>query len=226
MKFRLTSRFMEEVALRDYRPHKGIDLAMPEGTELRAIADGVIDRVYDGTGAIGKGVSIRLEDGTRAIYGHMSDVDVSVGDKVNVGQTLGEAGSTGHSTGSHLHFALRDSDGSWIDPTPVADELAEMSGEGGGFFATLFTGKGPLGEVMIEGAKDTIRENAKATTKEIVIGALAGVGELVMDVLYSATLIGTGLLILARVVGYTPASKYVGLLPLTYVAIRYLFGGA
>lgn len=225
MKFRLSSEFG---AMEEFRkhPHTGIDLAMPEGTELRAIGKGVIDRVYDGSGAIGKGISIRLEDGTRAIYGHMSDVDVRVGDKVNVGQTLGEAGSTGHSTGPHLHFALRDKDGSWIDPTPVADELAEMSGEGAGFAATLFTGRGPLGDALWSGAKETIRENAKATTKEVIIGALQGVGELVMDVLYSATLVGTGALIIARAVGYTPASKYIGLLPLIFVLVRYLFGGA
>jgi murein DD-endopeptidase MepM/ murein hydrolase activator NlpD len=226
MKFVLSSPFGSLEEFRQGNAHKGIDLAMPEGTELRAIAEGVVDRVYDGSGAIGKGLSIRFDDGTRAIYGHMSDVSVGVGDKVGVGQTVGLSGNTGHSTGPHLHFGLRDSDGSWLDPTPVADELAEMSGEGGGFFATLFTGKGPLSDVMIEGAKETIRENAKATTKEIIIGALAGVGELIMDVLYSATLIGTGLLIIARVVGYTPANKYIGLLPVTYVCLRYLFGGA
>lgn len=224
MKFRLSSEFGAFEEIREGRAHNGIDLAMPEGTELRSIADAVVERVVDYGGEnIGKGVILRLEDGTNAIYGHMSDVSVKVGDVLKVGDTIGLSGNTGHSSGAHLHFAL-NKDGDWLDPTPIADELAEISGEGISWLDTLLI-KGPLTNILWEGGKETIRENAKATTKEIIMGSLAAVGEVVMDFAYSVALCGTGLLIILRVVGYTPANKYIGLLPVSYVLLRYLFGG-
>ncbi|WP_078428745.1 M23 family metallopeptidase [Alkalihalobacterium alkalinitrilicum] len=227
MKFRLSSEFGALEEVRNSRVHNGIDLAMPEGTELRSIASGVIDKVFDGSSNIGKGLSIQMEDGTRAIYGHMSEVNVNVGDEVNAGELIGEAGSTGLSTGPHLHFALRSANGDWIDPTPLAEELASMSGKvtDESLWSTIFETKGALSEILWNGAKETIRENAKATTKEIVIGAIAGVGEVILEAIYGICLIGTATLIILRVVGYTPANKYIGLLPTIYVAIRYLFGG-
>ncbi|WHY93744.1 M23 family metallopeptidase [Neobacillus cucumis] len=129
MKFRLSGEFGELSPVRGMQPHSGIDLVMKENTTLRAIKDGIVDRVYDGTGNIGKGLSIRLEDGTRAIYGHMNDVAVKIGDHVNAGQVVGISGNTGNSTGPHLHFGLKDSTGHVIDPTPYADDLANMSGD-------------------------------------------------------------------------------------------------
>lgn len=92
--------------------------------------------------------------------------------------------------------------------------------------AGMFQWQGPFTEIMLHGAKETVRENAKATTKEVIMGSLEALGEVAMDLVYSVGLVGTGILILARVVGYTPANKYIGLLPLSYVLLRYLFGGA
>lgn len=125
MKFRLSGEFGELSPVRDFKPHTGIDIAMPEGTTLRAVAEGVVDRVYDGTGAIGKGLSIRLDDGTRAIYGHMSDVSAKVGEHVEAGEIVGLSGNTGHSTAPHLHFGMKDADGSLLDPTPLGKWFIE-----------------------------------------------------------------------------------------------------
>src|SRR4051812_49408468 len=104
MKFRLTGKFGELSPVRDWQPHSGIDLALPENTTLRSIADGVVDRIYDGTGLIGKGLSVRMLDGTRAIYGHMNEVKAHVGDHLSAGDIVGLSGNTGNSTGPHLHF--------------------------------------------------------------------------------------------------------------------------
>ncbi|RFU61203.1 hypothetical protein D0466_18435 [Peribacillus glennii] len=60
---RITSRFGDVDAVHK-TPHTGIDIAMPEGTSLQAVGEGVVDRIYDGTAAIGKGLSIRYEDGS------------------------------------------------------------------------------------------------------------------------------------------------------------------
>lgn len=125
MKFRLSGEYGEMLPVRNFEPHHGIDISMPEGTTLRAVAEGVVDRVYDGSGAIGKGLSIKFDDGTRAIYGHMNDVKAKVGQHVEAGEIVGLSGNTGHSTAAHLHFGMKDADGSWLDPTPLGKWFIE-----------------------------------------------------------------------------------------------------
>jgi hypothetical protein len=102
---------------------------MPENTALRSIADGVVERVVDfGNTNIGKGVMIRHDDGTVAIYGHLNEVDVKPGQHVDAGDVIGLSGNTGHSTGPHLHFGLMDAQGNFIDPTPISEKVADMQG--------------------------------------------------------------------------------------------------
>jgi Peptidase family M23 len=128
MKFRLTSEYGELSLVRDH-PHRGIDIAMPENTTLRSIADGVVERVVDfGNENIGKGVMIRHEDGTVAIYGHLNEINVKPGQHVDAGDVIGLSGNTGHSTGPHLHFGMKDAQGNFVDPTPIAERVDAMSG--------------------------------------------------------------------------------------------------
>lgn len=128
---RITSKFGAIDAVHK-TPHTGIDIGLPSGTRLRALSDGIVDRVFDGTGAIGKGLSIKFPDGTRAIYGHMSEVKAKVGEVVNAGDIIGLSGSTGRSTGPHLHIGLKAPDGSWLDPSrmlangKVADGIGDV----------------------------------------------------------------------------------------------------
>ncbi|WP_339145466.1 MULTISPECIES: M23 family metallopeptidase [unclassified Sutcliffiella] len=130
MKFKLTSEYGVLEQIRNGKPHTGIDLAMPEHTELRSIGEAIVERVGDyGNENIGKGVILRLEDGTTAIYGHMSDIKVKVGQILKEGETLGYSGNTGHSTGAHLHFGLKDQAGNFIDPTPLVSKLDSLSGK-------------------------------------------------------------------------------------------------
>lgn len=102
-------------------PHTGVDIQIPEGSQLHAIASGVVDRLTDyGSQSIGKGVILRLDDGRTAIYGHMKGFAVKVGQHVDAGQTIGVSGNTGASTGPHLHLGLLQN-GKYVDPTKYAD---------------------------------------------------------------------------------------------------------
>lgn len=107
-------------------PHTGVDVAVPEGTPLHAVADGIIQRVMDGYDAIGKGVVMNMDD-KEVIYGHLSRIAVHPGEHVHSGDIIGYSGNTGHSTGPHLHLGLRHN-GVYEDPTSLADAaLGEAS---------------------------------------------------------------------------------------------------
>ena len=109
--------------------HDGIDYAAPEGTSIYAIADGVVDRAQDLTYSYGKWVRIRHDidgDGNvdyYTIYAHMSERLVNEGDTVNGGQEIGKVGSTGNSSGNHLHFEMRDGNNNVIDPNPILESI-------------------------------------------------------------------------------------------------------
>jgi murein DD-endopeptidase MepM/ murein hydrolase activator NlpD len=115
----LTSRF----GRRWGKMHKGIDIAGPVGTPINSAAEGVV--VYAGwLGAYGNFVEIKHVDGTTTRYGHSSRLMVSVGQTVAQGQQISEMGSTGHSTGSHLHFEIRPNGGDAINPIAHLPKLA------------------------------------------------------------------------------------------------------
>ena len=96
------------------RHHNGMDIAAPYGTRVQAAASGRVIRVsYNG--GLGRYVQIRHADGFETVYGHLSRQLVSVGDIVEQGQTIGREGSTGQSTGPHLHFEIRK-DGRALNP--------------------------------------------------------------------------------------------------------------
>ncbi|AFY95885.1 metalloendopeptidase-like membrane protein [Chamaesiphon minutus PCC 6605] len=108
----LTSRF----GRRWGRMHKGIDIAGPVGTPINAAADGVVIVAGWKSGGYGNLVEIRHSDGTTTRYGHNSQISVSVGQNVRQGQLIARMGSTGRSTGSHLHFEIRPNGGSAVNP--------------------------------------------------------------------------------------------------------------
>lgn len=87
--------------------HNGIDFAAPTGTALYAAASGkVIGTGNLGRYAYGKWVAIDHGNGIVTLYGHMSSISVSKGEKVDQGEKIGAVGSTGYSTGSHVHFTV------------------------------------------------------------------------------------------------------------------------
>jgi murein DD-endopeptidase MepM/ murein hydrolase activator NlpD len=97
--------------------HPGFDLAAKAGTEVAAAASGTV--VHAGpAGTYGNLVTLRHDNGFETRYAHLSSVDVKVGDLVEAGAELGKVGTTGYSTGPHLHFEVRH-DGKAIDPAPL-----------------------------------------------------------------------------------------------------------
>lgn len=113
--------------------HSGRDLAAPEGTPVVATLDGTV--VSSGL-AGGYGLAIELEHerpSRRTLYGHLSELFVEPGERVRQGEVIGRVGSTGLSTGPHLHFEVREpsADG-WVavDPGELAPSLAEAAPRG------------------------------------------------------------------------------------------------
>lgn len=109
----ITSRFGANESIRDHS-HRGIDIGAPNGTDIKAAADGTV--TYSGwMGGYGYLVIITHENGIQTYYGHCSKLYVSVGEEVEAGDVIGAVGSTGYSTGNHLHFEIRKN-GSQINP--------------------------------------------------------------------------------------------------------------
>lgn len=101
----ITSRF-GHISSRRVSAHTGLDIAAPRGTAIKAAASGKV--TFSGTkGSYGKMVVITHSNGVQTYYGHCSKLYVSVGQNVSQGQTIAAVGSTGNSTGSHLHLEVR-----------------------------------------------------------------------------------------------------------------------
>jgi murein DD-endopeptidase MepM/ murein hydrolase activator NlpD len=97
--------------------HPGIDLAAPYGTPVYATADGTVLRAGWNSGGYGNLVEIDHGRGIVTRYGHMSKIIVGEGQHVTRGQQVGYVGSTGRSTGNHLHYEVRI-DNSPVNPIP------------------------------------------------------------------------------------------------------------
>ena len=96
------------------RMHEGLDYAAPAGTPILAAADGRVIRTGTSS-SYGRFVEIQHANGVTSFYAHMSRIGASEGDVVAAGDAIGAVGSTGRSTGAHLHFEIRR-DGQQINP--------------------------------------------------------------------------------------------------------------
>ena len=97
--------------------HRGIDIGMPMGTPICATKDGTVSTSVYGTGSYGYYIILDHGDGIQTLYAHCSELLVSVGDVVTKGQVIAKVGSTGNSTGPHVHFEVRIN-GERVDPLP------------------------------------------------------------------------------------------------------------
>lgn len=142
--------------------HKGTDIGAPEGTPIYAALGGRVDRADDGGGynnGNGNCVKITMADGTYFMYLHMQtgSVMVKVGDEVKKGQQIGKVGSTGHSTGPHLHFEYHPGGGGAASP----NDLLHAAEQGNAYTAatgvtTNTSGTPPLLGSTYMPARDTV----------------------------------------------------------------------
>lgn len=98
------------------RMHKGIDIAAPIGTPVVAAADGVVVSAGWNSGGYGNLVEVQHPDGSVTRYAHNNRILVRQGQEVAQGQQISEMGSTGFSTGPHLHFEVRPGGGAAVNP--------------------------------------------------------------------------------------------------------------
>lgn len=110
---RITSRFGAVESIRDHT-HKGIDIAATRGTPILSTASGTVTFAGWSSG-YGYLVKINHGNGVETYYGHCSKLYVSAGDTVEAGEQIAAVGSTGNSTGNHLHFEIR-LDGKQVNP--------------------------------------------------------------------------------------------------------------
>lgn len=143
--------------------HSGVDMKAVRGEKVKATADGVVIQAND-NGYYGRFVEIRHGNGFTTSYAHLQSYKVRQGDKVKRGQVIGQAGSSGRSTGVHLHYELCHN-GSPINPAE--------------FMQTADLAKGtPVEEIKAKAAKkllalsSTTRPSAPATIPQITAASV------------------------------------------------------
>ena len=106
--YRLTSGFgmRTNPVTGNYRMHQGVDLAAPEGTEVYAAGNGTVTEVGNDP-VYGNYVIIKHNNNWASLYGHLRKTNTALHSKVKSGSLIGRVGTTGQSTGPHLHFELR-----------------------------------------------------------------------------------------------------------------------
>lgn len=100
------------------RMHTGVDIAAPTGTPVLASTEARVLRIGSDVGGYGNFVELTHPNGMTSFYAHLSRIDVASGDIVPAGARVGLVGSTGYSTGPHLHFEIRR-DGVQLNPQRV-----------------------------------------------------------------------------------------------------------
>ncbi|HHP7232964.1 MAG TPA: M23 family metallopeptidase, partial [Xenococcaceae cyanobacterium] len=108
--------FTSGFGMRWGRMHKGIDIAAPIGTPIMAAASGEVIVAGWNSGGFGNLVKLKHSDGSVTLYAHNNRIYVRQGQTVEQGQQIAEMGSTGFSTGPHLHFEIRPNGNTAVNP--------------------------------------------------------------------------------------------------------------
>lgn len=179
-------------------PHTGVDVALPIGSNLYAPEPGIVSRIADyGDVSLGKAVFVKTATGYHYVLGHLSAVNVTPGQRIHTGDLLALSGSTGNSTGPHLHLGLIDRSGHFADPDGLVGRVVKKSAE-------------------------SLMESMEHKAYDITLGILAGLRDLIVDLSYSVALIGGGLTIIFHVAGWPDGKRWAGVLTVAYVLIKYL----
>ncbi|EFQ8039909.1 peptidoglycan DD-metalloendopeptidase family protein [Listeria monocytogenes] len=124
--FRFTSGYGPRVVFGKSEFHKGIDYGAPTGTPLPAQHSGIVS-FAGGAGGFGNLIKIKVAQGVETLYGHLSKILTSSGAVVRAGQTIGLVGSTGRSTGPHVHYQV-NANGSPVNPGSAIGGKKKASG--------------------------------------------------------------------------------------------------
>jgi murein DD-endopeptidase MepM/ murein hydrolase activator NlpD len=128
--YKVTTPYKREGKLWKLGYHTGIDYSAPQGTNVVAAVGGRVlyaGRLSPWGASYGNAIIVLQRDMTRAIYAHLSKILVNNGQEIKTGERIGKVGNTGNSTGSHLHFEVRQGNnktgegykyGDDIDPAP------------------------------------------------------------------------------------------------------------
>jgi len=108
------------------RPHKGVDIAAPKGTSVFAATEGRVLRTGNQPEGYGRFIELRHPNGMTTLYAHLSRIDVATGQQIIADQRIGLVGSTGFSTGPHLHFEVKR-DGTQINPSKVIGRTFDVT---------------------------------------------------------------------------------------------------
>lgn len=140
--------------------HRGVDLAAPTGTPVRSVAPGQVVKVWRDTGdpnaadnVNGNALRIQHRDGTGAGYAHLDTLAVELGDQVRTGELLGTVGSTGRSTGPHLHLTAFDATGQRVDPARFLGIIRNQGDRRGGTVLGLVVLAGTLAAAALAGSQ-------------------------------------------------------------------------
>lgn len=224
MKFRITSKYGVFEEIRNGRAHTGIDLAMPRGTELHSIKSGIVERVLENHKSLGNAVYVRTGNGDLHLYGHLDKITVHKGEHVSMGELLGYAGSTGHSTGPHLHFSLFHN-GHYADPSHLITELQYYSGEIAGPSILGITGPASWVGKQVAKHTDKVIDHATSSVKNHILDFLYETSLAIVELSYGLALVGTAALLILGCMGLRNGYRWAGVTFGVYALIR-LFGRA
>lgn len=150
--------------------HDGIDYPMPSGAILKAVGAGIVS--HTSNSAAGNKLELSLGNGLVAGYHHLSGFIAKDGASVGRGSDIAKVGSTGHSSGPHLHFSMKK-DGKYVDPAPYLAEGGEAGSSGGGFWNPFDGLWDSLKSKIREGVGDTMfGDMLFEVPKKVIGGAL------------------------------------------------------
>lgn len=161
-----------------YRGHTGRDFPAGTGTPVRAAGAGTITSTPRLARSYGWHIRQRLDEGLNAIYAHLSRIGVSPGQRVTAGQVIGGVGSTGNSTGPHLHFEINGSDAATVGFLR-GSAVSKMGAATGALAGPTAKQKGLWESIKaipetISGMADKIRNGMTGPWGELMKGGIAG----------------------------------------------------
>ncbi len=145
--------------LKEWRAHRGLDYGAPIGTPVRSVADGVV-KFAGVQGGYGNVVEVEHTKDRSTLYAHLSSINVREGQRISQGATVGAVGSTGMSTGPHLHFEFRVA-GAHQDPQLIAKQTGGLPLEGTEL--TQFAGLAQAMKTTLDWAADLGASAGRAT---------------------------------------------------------------